>query len=198
MTVSGSGFCVGDGCATPGPSCSFSLSATRVAAGAAISANAVCVAMPATMTHESSHEPQASTFALYCPGFACRGALPPLPARQRPMKSPPMSMFPKASLTGRVVLANNTMRMAKSWGHRGGCRPRAKALTGSTVRCVVLAKCSVDCRSPNLWHCRTLNCFPGGFSAKLFAQCGKAYCYRVAASWRCRNATHGENSNGVA
>jgi hypothetical protein len=43
-----------------------------------------------------------------------------------------------------------------------------------------------------------LNCFPGGFSAKLFAQCGKASCYRVAASWRCRNATHGENSNGVA
>ena len=29
-------------------------------------------------------------------------------------------MFPKASLTGRVVRPNNTMRMAKSWGHHGG------------------------------------------------------------------------------
>jgi len=120
MTVSGSGFCVGDGCATPGSPCSFSVSATRAAAGAALSANAVCVAMPATITHESSHKPQASTFAPYCPGLACRAVLLPLRARQRPMKSPPMSMFPKASLTGRVVGANNTMRMAKSWGHRGG------------------------------------------------------------------------------
>jgi len=32
-------------------------------------------------------------------------------------------MFPKASLTGRVVRANNTMRMAKSWGHSGGPVP---------------------------------------------------------------------------
>ena len=79
--------------------------------------------MPATMTHESSHEPQASTFALYRPGFACRAVLLPPPARQRPMKSPPMSMFPKASLTGRIVPANNMMRMAKSWGHGGGPVP---------------------------------------------------------------------------
>jgi len=32
-------------------------------------------------------------------------------------------LFPKASLTGRVVRAKNTMRMAKSWGHRGGPMP---------------------------------------------------------------------------
>ena len=32
-------------------------------------------------------------------------------------------MFPKASLTGRVVRTNNTMRMAKSWGHSGGPVP---------------------------------------------------------------------------
>jgi Protein of unknown function (DUF2384) len=32
-------------------------------------------------------------------------------------------MFPKASLTGRVVRTNNTMRMAKSWGHGGGPVP---------------------------------------------------------------------------
>jgi hypothetical protein len=130
---------VRDACATPGPPCSFSLSATRVAAGAAISANAVCVAMPATMTHESSNEPQASTFALYCPGFARRAVLPPLPARRRPMKSPPMSMFPKASLTGRVVLSKNTMRMAKSWGHSGGPVPAPKC-------CFVVA--SARLRSP--------------------------------------------------
>jgi probable addiction module antidote protein len=30
---------------------------------------------------------------------------------------------PKASLTGRVVRANNTMRVAKSWGHSGGPVP---------------------------------------------------------------------------
>jgi len=40
----------------------------------------------------------------------------PFPCRYPPMKSPPMSMFPKASLTGRVLRTNNTMRMAKSWG----------------------------------------------------------------------------------
>jgi hypothetical protein len=28
-------------------------------------------------------------------------------------------MFPKAGLTGRAVRTNNTMRMAKSWGHGG-------------------------------------------------------------------------------
>jgi hypothetical protein len=49
--------------------------------------------MPATMTLESSHEPPASAFALYCPGFTCRAVLLPPPARQRPIKSPPMSMF---------------------------------------------------------------------------------------------------------
>jgi hypothetical protein len=32
-------------------------------------------------------------------------------------------MFPKASLMGRVVRTNNTMRMAKSWGHSGGPVP---------------------------------------------------------------------------
>ena len=123
MTVSGSGFGVRDGCAASGPSGSFSVSARRVAASAAVSAHAVCAAMSATMTHESSHAPQASTFGPYRPPSACRAVLLPLPARQRPMKSPPMSMFPKASLTGRVVRANNTMRMAKSWGHRGGPVP---------------------------------------------------------------------------
>jgi len=35
-----------------------------VAAGATISANAIRVAMPARMTHESSDELQASSFAL--------------------------------------------------------------------------------------------------------------------------------------
>src|ERR1700676_3165489 len=40
------------------------------------------------------------------------------------MKSPPMSMFPKASLTGRVVRTNNTMRMAKSWGIMAAARCR--------------------------------------------------------------------------
>src|ERR1700681_2260220 len=40
------------------------------------------------------------------------------------MKSPPMSMFPKASLTGRVVRTNNTMRMAKSWGVMAAARCR--------------------------------------------------------------------------
>jgi hypothetical protein len=54
----------------------------RVAAGAAVSANAVCIAMSATMTHESSHEPQASIFALCCPAFACRAVLLPLPANE--------------------------------------------------------------------------------------------------------------------
>jgi hypothetical protein len=39
------------------------------------------------------------------------------------MKSPPMSMFPKAGLTGGVVRANNMIRMAKSWGHGGGPVP---------------------------------------------------------------------------
>ena len=33
-------------------------------------------------------------------------------------------MFPKASLTGRVVRTNNTMRMAKSWGIMAAARCR--------------------------------------------------------------------------
>jgi len=57
--------------------------------------------MPATMTHESSSEQQASTFALHRPGSACRAVLLPLLARQRPMNSPPMSMFSEGSPDGK-------------------------------------------------------------------------------------------------
>jgi len=34
-----------------------------------------------------------------------------------------MPVVPEASLTGRVVRTNNTMRMAKWWAHRGGAVP---------------------------------------------------------------------------
>ena len=53
------------------------------------------------MTHESSSEQQASTFALHRPGSACRAVLLPLLARKRPMNSPPMSMFSEGSPDGK-------------------------------------------------------------------------------------------------
>lgn len=121
--VPGSGFGGRETGAAPAPPWSFSFSAALVAAGAAVSAHAVCVVMSAPMTQEISHEPQASTFALHGPLFAGRAILLPRPARQRPMKSPLMSMFPRARLTRRVLRAINTMRMAKSWGHSGSPVP---------------------------------------------------------------------------
>jgi hypothetical protein len=46
-------------------------------------------------------------------------------------------MFPKASLTRRVVQPNNTMRMAKSWVHRGGPVPALRESLISALRVTV-------------------------------------------------------------
>jgi hypothetical protein len=50
-----------------------------------------------------------------------------------------MSMFPKASLTGRVVRSNNTMRMAKSWGHSGGPVPEGAKPRFETIATIMRA-----------------------------------------------------------
>jgi DNA-binding phage protein len=48
-------------------------------------------------------------------------------------------MFPKASLTGRIVRTNNTMRMAKSWGHSGGPVPKGAKPRFETIATIMRA-----------------------------------------------------------
>ena len=55
-------------------------------------------------------------------------------------------MFPKASLTGRVVRTNNTMRMAKSWG--AWRRPGA----GATWAIILRIAPTTGYVAPYLWN----------------------------------------------